>query len=162
MNRPAFLLLLLLLGFLATSFLGCTRRSETMTVFVESTGRNVPGMVQYYDRVAAALDQYLTSLKCSATAKPAANGDWEGTYYVAQQETWYQCHHPAFPAFYVKITQPTEIAAGINVYVCWQASGSAISSDYIQVHACAVAFSDLLTLWWERYKRGNPRPDAKK
>lgn len=153
MKRPA---VLLLLGLLATTFLGCSRRSETITAFGESNGRSVPGMVQYYDRAATALEKHLTSLEFSATTQPVAYNGWGGTSYVAQKDTWYRSNFRG-PTLSVKIRQPTENAAGINVYVCFQASSSASYGEVL-----ARAFCERLSKWWECYEQENPRPDAKK
>lgn len=145
----------LALGLLAISLLGCSRRAAMVTAFGESTGRSAPGIVQYYDKAAGALNQYLKSSGFSVTNHPPQGFDDVGMTYVAQRNTWYQGNYGDLPNFYVQVRQPMENAAGLNVSVCWRAEGTTGYLD--SVEANANAFRTQLTEWWEHYRKSNPR-----
>jgi hypothetical protein len=98
---------------------------------------------------------YLLSQGFSATSHPAAVVE-VGFSFVDQRDAWYQGRFRGSPAFYVKVRQPTQNAAGLHVSVCWRAEGTAGYVD--SVEAGANAFRVQLTEWWDRYREEHPWP----
>jgi hypothetical protein len=132
---------------------GCGKyEAATITAFGESTGRSHPEIVRYYDDAAIALDRHLKSISLFPTTKPP-NASNSGVTFAAQRDTWYKGNSPGV---YIKVRQPTVNAAGLDVYVRWEAKGTSAHVEDIQRKAQALQTQ--LTEWWEEYKRKNPMP----
>jgi hypothetical protein len=165
-TRLPVIFILLFLGLVATSFLARRwhqNESRLTTAFGEVTGRSVPGIVEYYDKAAVALAQYLKSLGFSLMNPPPAgyehgfpSGKWAGMHSVAERETYYKSSSRDSPEFYVIVRQPRENAAGLDVYVWWEAVGTVkyINSVKAQASDCCKQLDE----WWHHYQEENRRP----